>query len=126
MKNKQFYALLYGWIIVLALILIASVILALLLRFTTLNESVLTWITLGVGLIALFIGGLTAGIKGKKKGWLIGGIIGIGFTLFTFLVQYLGYEQVFSMKQSIHHGGYIIAALIGGVFGVNVLVNEES
>lgn len=119
MKNQQVIALIYGWVAVLSLVLGASIILALLLQFTALNEPTLSWVTLGIGLVALFIGGLIAGIKGKSKGWIIGGVIGIGFTLFIFLVQYLGYEQIFSMKQSLHHSGYIVAAIIGGVFGVN-------
>ncbi|PAV28933.1 TIGR04086 family membrane protein [Virgibacillus profundi] len=120
MKGNQFIALLYGWIVVLGLILISSVILAFLLRFTTFSDPALTWVALVIGLISLFIGGVVAGVKGKVKGWIIGGITGIGFTLFTFLVQYLGYQQAFSLEQSIHHIGFILAALFGGVIGVNI------
>lgn len=126
MRKQQFNALMYGWIIVLGLIFIASVILAFLLRFTTFNEPTLSWVALVSGLISLFIGGMVAGVKGKVKGWLIGGITGLGFTLLTFLVQYLGYHQGFSMEQSIHHLGYILAALFGGVIGVNVVGPQEN
>lgn len=125
MKNQQFIALLYGWIIVLALILGSSLVLALLVRFTSFNEPTLTWVTLGIGLISLFIGGLIAGIKGKSKGWMIGAAIGIGFTLFVFLVQYLGYKQGFTLEQSLYHLGYLLAAIVGGVFGVNSVANEN-
>ncbi|OZU89847.1 TIGR04086 family membrane protein [Virgibacillus indicus] len=125
MKRNQFIALLYGWIVVLGLILIASVVLAFLLRFTTFNESTLTWVALVIGLISLFIGGSVAGAKGKAKGWIIGGVTGLGFTLFTFLVQYLGYQQGFSLEQSIHHAGFILAALFGGVIGVNMTGKTE-
>src|SRR5690625_4251667 len=125
MKNNQFSALLYGWIVVFILVFITSFVLAFLLRFTTLNDPVLSWITLGIGLISLFIGGLVAGMKGKSKGWFIGGITGIGFTLFVFLVQYLGYKQPFSFEQSLHHLGYIIAALVGGVLGVNFVAVDK-
>ncbi|WP_164668501.1 TIGR04086 family membrane protein [Virgibacillus doumboii] len=120
MRKQQFIALMYGWIVVLGLILLSSIILAFLLRFTTMGESTLSWVTLAVGLICLFIGGIVAGIKGKQKGWIIGSATGLGFTLFTFLVQYLGYQQVFTMEQSLHHLGFIVAALIGGVLGVNM------
>lgn len=124
--RKQVTALLYGWIVVFGIILITSIILAFVLRFSSLNEPTLSWITLTLGLITLFIGGLVAGIKGKAKGWIIGATIGIGFTLFIFLVQYLGYQQSFTMQQSLHHLGYILAAVIGGVIGVNVVVvNHE-
>lgn len=125
MKRQQINALMYGWIVVLGLIFVASIILALLLRFTTFNEPTLSWATLIIGLICLFIGGLVAGVKGKSKGWIIGGATGLGFTLFTFLVQYLGYQQLFSLEQSIYHVGYILAALFGGVIGVNVIATDS-
>ncbi|MFD1850169.1 TIGR04086 family membrane protein [Oceanobacillus bengalensis] len=121
MRRQLFHALLFGWIIVLSLILISSVIIAFLLRVTTLDENLLSWIALVIGILSLFIGGLISGLKGKTKGWIIGGITGIGFTLFTFLVQYLGYQQGFSLEQSLHHLGYMFAALIGGVVGVNIV-----
>ncbi|MFD2630958.1 TIGR04086 family membrane protein [Oceanobacillus kapialis] len=120
MKRQQFTALLFGWIIVLGLILLSSFILALLLRFSTFNEPALTWVTLVIGLISLFIGGLVAGAKSKAKGWVIGAFTGLGFTLFTFLVQYLGYQVGFSMEQIIHHTAYILVALFGGMVGVNI------
>ncbi|WP_099158632.1 TIGR04086 family membrane protein [Virgibacillus ndiopensis] len=125
MKKQQFIALVYGWIVILGFILVTSLVLGLLLRFTSMDETTLSWTTLAVGLISLFIGGIVAGVKGKQKGWVIGCLTGLGFTLFTFLVQYLGYHQAFSLEQSLHHLGYILAALVGGVIGVNVVVNEK-
>lgn len=125
MKKQQLAALLYGWITVIGLIFLTSVILALLLRFTTFNEPTLSWVTFILGLICLFAGGVVAGVKGKAKGWIIGGITGIGFTLLTFLIQYLGYEQMFSSVQLLHHAGYIIAALFGGIIGVNIGKNNN-
>ncbi|WP_343033700.1 TIGR04086 family membrane protein [Virgibacillus ihumii] len=115
----------YGWVVVLGLILLTSVILALLLRFTEMDGTALSWTTLITGLICLFAGGIVSGIKGKQKGWVIGGITGLGFTLFTFLIQYLGYEQAFSLQQSFYHLGYILAALLGGMIGVNMTSGQE-
>lgn len=124
MRNQQFTALLYGWIVVLAFILGASLILAIFLKFTSFQETTLYWVTLVVGLLALFIGGFIAGVKGKSKGWLIGALIGIGFSLFVFLIQYLGYNQTFTMEQSLHHLGYLLAAIVGGILGVNSMMNR--
>jgi len=121
MWKQQFVGLLWGWIVVLGLILLSSIILAVLLQFTAFNNPTLSWVAFGIGLLSLFIGGLIAGVKGKAKGWMIGGITGAGFTVFIFLVQYLGYQQGFTIEQSLHHLGYILAALIGGVIGVNMI-----
>lgn len=125
MQKQQFIALLYGWIVILGLVLLTSFLLALLLRFTAMNETILSWVTLAVGLISLFIGGIVAGVKSKQKGWIIGCMTGLGFTLFTFLVQYLGYKNGFTLEQTFHHMGYVLAALIGGVFGVNMVSGEN-
>lgn len=126
MKNKQLLSLVYGLIFIFGIIFVSSIIIALLLRFTTFNEPALSWATLITGLIALFIGGLVAGLKSKAKGWVIGGMVGLGFTLIIFLIQYLGYKQSFSFGQSLHHVGYILSALLGGIIGVNVVDNEQS
>lgn len=120
MQRYQLIGLLYGWIVVLGLILISSIVLAILLQFTSFNDPALSWVAFGTGIVALFIGGLIAGAKSKSKGWVIGGATGLGFTIFIFLVQYLGYQQGFTLEQLLHHAGYIFAAVIGGVIGVNI------
>lgn len=125
MKNKQIIALLYGWITVFGLMLVMSIFIAFFLHMTSLDNPLYSKLTFGLGLISLFIGGFIAGMKGKAKGWLNGAIIGIGFTLFVFFVQYLGYKQAFSLEQSFYHLGYILSALIGGVIGVNFVSSEQ-
>ncbi|MDL4841634.1 TIGR04086 family membrane protein [Aquibacillus rhizosphaerae] len=126
MAKSRFSALLWGWIVTFVIMLCASLILSLLLRFTSLGSSTLSWTTLAVSIIALFSGGLVAGLKGKEKGWILGAGIGVGFTLFILLYQYLGYRNGFSTNQMIHHGGFLLAALLGGVFGVNMSTDKES
>src|SRR5699024_7208090 len=81
--------------------------LALILRFTELNEPTLSTITLVLGLIGLFVGGFVAGIKSKTKGWITGGAVGIGFSLFIFLIQYLGYVLTCTFSLSLHDGGFL-------------------
>lgn len=124
MQNRQFKALLTGWIIVFAVIILASMGLAFLLKFTSLSPSIIPWITLCIGVVALLSGGIVAGAKGQVKGWAIGGTIGIGFTFFTFMVQFLGYNELFTTSQSLHHLGYIFMACLGGMIGVNVAPNQ--
>lgn len=119
-RSKQFEALLFGWIVVFAIIILSSIILAFVLKFTTLAPSLVPWITLCIGIFSLFIGGIVAGAKGGVRGWAIGGLIGLGFTIFTLLVQFLGYKEWFTMSQSLHHIGYTCVACLGGMIGVNV------
>lgn len=126
-KGNQFIALLYGWVVIFGLILLTSFILGALLRFTSMDETTLTWwVTLTIGLIAFFIGGIIAGVKGKQKGWIIGAVTGLGVTLFIFLIQYLRFQQPFSVEQSLQHSGFIAAALLGGMIGVNMVVESKN
>src|SRR5690625_798758 len=115
MKRNHVTALMYGWIVILSLIFISSILLTFFVRFTSMSEKSLTFITLAIGILSLFVGGLIAGIKGKDKGLFIGAFTGIGFTFLVFLVQYLGYEQLFTFQQTIHHLAYLIASIIGGI-----------
>ncbi|MDC3415640.1 TIGR04086 family membrane protein [Aquibacillus salsiterrae] len=120
MAKTRMIALVYGWITVLAVMVFASLVLSLLLRFTSLGASTMTLTTLIVSIIALFAGGLVAGLKGKEKGWILGGLTGIGFTVLILLYQYLGYSGGFNLSQMLHHVGFLVAALVGGVLGVNM------
>ncbi|MBD8069324.1 TIGR04086 family membrane protein [Bacillus sp. PS06] len=113
-------ATVYGVAAVFIIILVASVIFSLLLRFTSLQEGSLTWLILAISFLALFIGGFVSGGKGKEKGWLMGGATGLLFSLIVFLFQYLGHDAVFSTEQSVYHIGFLATAMIGGIFGVNM------
>lgn len=120
MFKIQFKALLYGWIAILGILLVASLILSLLLRFTSLGASTLSSTTTIISFLALFAGGWIAGLKAGEKGWLIGILTSLGFSLFIFLYQYLGLQNGFSMTQLLYHSGFLVAGLVGAVFGVNM------
>ncbi|MEC1759178.1 TIGR04086 family membrane protein [Schinkia azotoformans] len=120
MAKNSFAAILYGVITTFVIVLTSSIILSLLLRFTKIQESSLTWVILTLSFLALFIGGFVSGGKGKQKGWFVGGGTGVLFTLLIFLVQFLGYQTSFSVEQMSYHIGYIIIAVLGGVIGVNM------
>jgi putative membrane protein (TIGR04086 family) len=119
LQRSFFSAVLYGWIVIIIILLLASLVLALIIRFLNMTEISVSYISLIIGFITLLIGGLVAGIKGKENGLMIGLFTGIGFTILTFIVQYLGYDTVFSVKQSLYHLGYIICAVLGSIIGVN-------
>ncbi|EKN64937.1 TIGR04086 family membrane protein [Schinkia azotoformans] len=120
MAKNSFAAILYGVITTFVIVLTSSIVLSLLLRFTKIQESSLTWVILTLSFLALFIGGFVSGGKGKQKGWFVGGGTGVLFTLLIFLVQFLGYQTSFSIEQMSYHIGYIIIAVLGGVIGVNI------
>ncbi|TKC20060.1 TIGR04086 family membrane protein [Robertmurraya kyonggiensis] len=120
-ESKSFgSAVLFGVIAVFLLLIISSFIFSLILRFTSTQESSLGIVTTAITFITLFVGGFVSGGKGKQKGWLIGSLTGILYTLIIFLFQYLGYDSLFSVEQIIYHVCYILTAMMGGILGVNI------
>lgn len=124
--NSFLKAVIYGWVAILVLILISSLLLSLVVKFTSISEFTLSYITLTIGLVTLFIGGIIAGLKGKENGWVVGALTGGGFTLLTFLIQFLGFNETFSTQQTIYHLTYILAAIIGSIIGVNLFVSNKA
>lgn len=117
--KRHLHALIFGWTVTFLLFVFTSVLITLCIRFTLIEENTVNWLTLLVGLLIMLTGGLLTGLKSGQKGWLMGLLLGSGFTLFVFLVQYLGFSQSFGLKQTIDHLSYIAAAMLGGIFGVN-------
>lgn len=126
MKRNHLIAIMYGWITILFFVLLSSAVLALIVHLTNITEFTLSYITLIIGLLTLFLGGFVAGIKGKANGWIIGLTTGLGFTLITFFIQYLGFNEIFTTKQIIYHITYILCAIIGSIIGVNLFTTQEN
>lgn len=109
-----------GTIAIFLILIVASLIFSFILRFTSAQESSFQVVTTVITFIALFIGGFVTGGKGKEKGWLIGALTGIFYTIIIFLFNYLGHDQLFSGKQIIYHICFIVTAMMGGILGVNM------
>ncbi|KAB8134761.1 TIGR04086 family membrane protein [Gracilibacillus oryzae] len=122
---KTAVSILFGWIGIIGIMFISSVVLALLMRFTSLGESTLEMATLLISFLALFIGGLVAGLKAKHKGIFVGAITSLFFTIFVFFYRYLGLDAGFTVVQFVHHAAYLLLAMIGAIIGVNLSGGEK-
>lgn len=120
-ESKNFgAAILYGTITIFILAIISSLVFAFLLRFSSLQESSVQYIITTISFISIFAGGFITGGKGKQKGWLLGGLTGIAYTVIIFLYQFLGLDSLFTMEQIIYYVCYILIAMMGGILGVNI------
>ncbi|MGF2617223.1 TIGR04086 family membrane protein [Rossellomorea vietnamensis] len=113
-------AILYGTGTILVIAAAASLIFALMLRFTSLEESSISLAVTIISFLALFVGGFMSGGKGKEKGLVLGALTGMLFSVGVFLFQYLGYDSLFSTKQVVYHACFIVTCMMGGILGVNV------
>ncbi len=120
-SSRSFFpAILMGLVTTLIIALSVSLFVSLFLTFTSLTEDSFRWVTLTAAFIALFFGGAVSGAKAKSKGWIAGAFTALLFSLFTFMIQYLGHDQMFSVQQYAYHGGYLVTAALGGMIGVNL------
>lgn len=120
METSFIRSVLFGWLTIIILLFLSLTTLAFIIRFTTITETTAQYIATAIAFFTLFSAGLIAGLKGKSKGLMLGLCTGGGFTLLTFLVQFLGYNDLFSLKQTIFHLGYLATSIIGSIIGVNM------
>ena len=120
MQQRLLSSSLYGILMILILVIAASLVSSVLLRFTALQEGNFTWILLGFSFLAVFIGGFISGGRSGQRGWLAGATTAALYTTLIFVVQFLGFNQGFNTEQWLIHSGYLLAAVLGGMLGVNV------
>ncbi|TMW73973.1 TIGR04086 family membrane protein [Alteribacter natronophilus] len=120
-QRQLFSSALYGILAILILVLSASLIVSFILRFTSMDEGSFAWFLILFSFLAMFIGGFISGGKAKHKGWIAGAATAVLYTAVIFLVQFLGYNQLFDMQQTLMHAGYTGASVLGGILGVNMV-----
>jgi putative membrane protein (TIGR04086 family) len=118
-------AIVYGVVTIFLLAALISFFLSLILKWTDVQESSLTWVIFAGSLLSMFIGGVVAGGKGKEKGWLIGGGTSLLFTLIVLVFQFLGLEKAFTLEQWLYHLIFFVAAALGGIVGVNLTASRS-
>lgn len=97
--------ILYGLIAIFSAMLLTSLAVSLLLTATSLEESSFNWLITAISFLSLFIGGFISGGKGKERGWMIGALTALSFSLIILLFQYLGFGKTFTAEQLIFHLG---------------------
>lgn len=125
METSFVRAVLFGWVAIAILLIVTTTTLAFIIRFSSISEMTISYVAMIMAFIILFIGGLISGFKGKANGLLIGLCTGGGFTLLTLLVQFLGYNDLFSLYQMLFHLAYMMTAVVGSIIGVNLMQLRE-
>ncbi|WP_336881784.1 TIGR04086 family membrane protein [Priestia koreensis] len=124
--KRLLMAIVVGVTTIFTIAVLTSLILSLILKFTSLEESSMKWAILIISFLSVFIGGFVAGGKGKAKGWLLGAVTGFLYSFVVFLIQFLGYSQSFSSSQMLFHLGFLGIAVLGGMMGVNLTSSRQS
>lgn len=112
--------ILSGILSIVSILFAFSLMISLLLHFTMIKEASVHWFLLPITLLTLFIGGVIAGYKSGQKGWYFGGVTGLAFLLIAWLVSFLGFDMLVTLKSLLIYLAYLLLAMIGGMFGVNM------
>lgn len=105
--------------ICLASFLILTLLMTLFHYFNIISYKTVSIFKLAIPIICLFIGGFLMGKKSSKKGWLEGIKFGAIFLVFLFLLNYLGLQHSFVMKDIVFYLIMFIASIFGSVIGIN-------
>ena len=120
-KNKNAINILKGTIISMLLTLILLTIYSALLSFTNISENTITPVVLVMTGISILIGSSMSSIHIKKQGMLNGGLIGLIYMLFIYILSSIflvGFELNLNCILMITTG--VITGMLGGIIGVNL------
>jgi len=97
-----------------------ALLLSLLLRFGSMQESSLPMYALGLHGCSSFAGGFSSGKRSGRKGWYFGGALGVVYALLIVLIGFLSVNAGFSAHTWSLLAVVIPAGAIGGMIGVNL------
>lgn len=120
MTKKILTAACFGLFTTIIIVLLFGIIMATLLKLTSISESSISLLPMIVSFLALFLGGAVSGLKLKERGLLVGASTGLIYTILVFLLQYLGYEHAASGQQLLLFLLNILTTTLGGIVGVNL------
>lgn len=108
-----------GQMIVWGVVLIGSLITAFLIRYSSLDSSLLPTIAYGINAGALMVGGFISGRKAGQKGWYYGGFQGLLYALIVILIGFLAFDSSMVINPVLFAISAFGISAIGGILGVN-------
>ncbi len=119
MEKSSVSPMLFGILYTVIIVLIGSLILALLLEWTSLPESQIPMAMFLVNGIALFYGGFIAGRRSTARGWFSGAVSGFGYALIMLIIGFLAFDMNFSLEAVLFFIAAILLGTLGGALGIN-------
>ena len=114
-------AILKGLIVSFAILIIASIILGTLFSIIeSMSGEFVNRSLLVMNYLSIFIGGLVTARSARAKGWLNGGVVGLGYMLIIVIVGSQMVTIGFSLDIILRICSGFIAGGVGGAIGVNI------
>ena len=87
--------------------------------FNIFNDKVTSIIKIIIPILSMFIGGYYIGKKSLKKGFIEGLKLGLMFSIFLIIFNYLALDNSFKFKYALFYLILIIATILGSMIGIN-------
>lgn len=105
----------------LLILVVSSVLLGIILGVSTLLQpQTYQWILLGILVLAVFASGLVSGKLAQNRGWLHGGVSGVGLLLITVLMGILVFHVSPGLPLLLYGLFFFIIGGVAGGIGVNL------
>lgn len=120
-KNKNLINIIKGTIISILLTIIFLMIYAALLSYTNISEDTMTPVILVITGVCILIGSSISSINLKKQGMINGGLVGLIYVLFLYIISSIflsGFALTSKTIWMIIIG--IVTGMIGGIIGINM------
>ncbi|TCS83838.1 TIGR04086 family membrane protein [Tepidibacillus fermentans] len=119
--KKYSNPILTGLIYTFSIVILSTVVLTLILYFTSLSEQSLPIFIYITTAISLLIGGFKSGKIAGTRGWYYGGITGIIYGIILSLIWFLGFNLDFQLRLL----ALLLLSFLFGSFGGMVGVNSK-
>ena len=120
-SNSNLIKIIKGSVIAIVLSLIFLTIYAAILSFTSVSETTMVPVVLVLTGISILIGSSMSSISIKRQGIINGGLVGLIYVLFLYIVSSIaGIGFGLNMNAIIMLVVGVITGMIGGVIGVNI------
>lgn len=123
MKYLKNISISFIWII--SSIIILSFLTTLFNYFNIISDKILPIINIIIPIISLFIGGIKIGNKSKTKGYIEGLKLGIIFSIFLIIFNYLALDVSFKFKYILFYIILITCSIFGSIIGINKTKKED-
>ena len=109
----------FSFIYILSTILILTFIVTIFSYFNIINDKVTSIFKIGIPIISLFIGGFYMGKKSRKSGYIEGLKLGLIFSMFLLIFNFLAFNSSFKVKHLLFYLILTATSILGSMIGIN-------
>ena len=109
----------FSFLYIIGTILISTFIITLLNYFNIISDKVISIFKILIPILSLFIGGFYIGKRSNNKGYLEGLKLGLIFSIFLLIFNFLAFSNSFKLKYLLFYIIIITSSILGSMIGIN-------